>query len=90
MALVVLMLGVWIGLDSISIALLLLCIGTVLTAELFNSSLESLAKAITDQTNQHVANALDIASGAVLLMSLMASIVGALILGIPILQMWAQ
>ena len=90
MALVVLMLGVWIGLDSISMALLLLCIGTVLTAELFNSSLESLAKAITDQTDQHVDNALDIASGAVLLMSLTASIVGALILGIPILQMWAQ
>ncbi|MDA7859002.1 diacylglycerol kinase [bacterium] len=87
-AIVVVLTGVWIGLEPIRLSLLLLCIGTVMAAELFNSSLESLAKAITDQTDQNVANALDIASGAVLLVSLTASIVGALILGIPILQMW--
>jgi len=87
-AIAVVLTGVWIGLEPIPVSLLLLCIGTVMAAELFNSSLESLAKAITDQTDQNVANALDIASGAVLLVSLTASIVGALILGIPILQMW--
>jgi diacylglycerol kinase len=87
-AIAVVLTGVWIGLEPIRLSLLLLCIGTVMAAELFNSSLESLAKAITDQTDQNVANALDIASGAVLLVSLTASIVGALILGIPILQMW--
>jgi diacylglycerol kinase len=87
-AIAVVLTGVWIGLEPIPVSLLLLCIATVMAAELFNSSLESLAKAITDQTDQNVANALDIASGAVLLVSLTASIVGALILGIPILQMW--
>ena len=89
-AMVVLITGVWIGLEPISISLLMLCVGTVMAAELFNSSLESLAKAITDQADHNVANALDIASGAVLLVSLTAAVVGAVILGIPILQMWAQ
>ena len=68
----------------------MLCVGTVMAAELFNSSLESLAKAITDQADHNVANALDIASGAVLLVSLTAAVVGAVILGIPILHMCAQ
>ena len=89
-AMVVLITGVWIGLEPISISLLMLCVGTVMAAELFNSSLESLAKVITDQADHNVANALDIASGAVLLVSLTAAVVGAVILGIPILQMWAQ
>jgi len=84
----VLLTGIGIGLEPIPISLLVLCIGTVMVAELLNSSLESLAKAITKQTDQNVANALDIASGAVLLMSFTASIVGALILGIPMVQMW--
>ena len=89
-ATVVLLMGVWIGLEPIAVSLLLLCIGTVMAAELFNSSLESLAKAITDQSDHNVANALDIASGAVLLVSLTASVVGALILGIPLAQMLAS
>ena len=88
-ATVVLLTGVWIGLEPIAISILLLCIGTVMAAELFNSSLESLAKAITNQSDRNVADALDIASGAVLLVSLTASIVGALTLGIPLSQMLA-
>jgi diacylglycerol kinase (ATP) len=89
-ATVVLLMGVWIGLEPIAVSLLLLCIGTVMAAELFNSSLESLAKAITDQSDHNVADALDIASGAVLLVSLTAAVVGALILGIPLAQMLAS
>ena len=88
MAIIVLSAGVWVGLAPSSMALLFLCIGAVMAAELFNSSLESLAKAITDQPNRDIANALDIASGAVLLVSLMASLVGVVILGLPILQLW--
>ena len=59
--------------------LLLLCIAIVLTAEMFNSLLESMAKAITDQHNPHLADALDIGSAAVLVASIGASIVGAII-----------
>jgi len=59
--------------------LLLLCMTLVLTSEMFNSALETLAKAIDRQHNPHLADGLDIASGAVLLASLGASIVGLII-----------
>ncbi len=42
---------------------LLLCIGSVLGAELFNSALERTAQAITDDYHEDIRDALDIASG---------------------------
>ena len=66
--------------DAASVGVLILCIGLVITAELFNSSLERLARAITDQENPHVRDALDIAGGAVLLASLVAASAGAWLL----------
>ena len=56
---------------------LLLCIGTVMSAELFNSAFESCAKAITRDFDDDIRDALDIASAAVLLPSIIASMVGA-------------
>lgn len=61
--------------------ILLLCIGSVLTAELFNSCLESLARAIDTQHNPAIGRALDIASGAVLVASCTAAIVGMIVFG---------
>jgi diacylglycerol kinase len=60
---------------------LLLCITVVLTAEMFNSALESMARAITGQPDPHLGNALDIASAAVLVASLGAVVVGAIVFG---------
>jgi diacylglycerol kinase len=59
--------------------LLLLCIAAVFTAEMFNSALESMAKAITGKSDPHLGNSLDIGSAAVLLASAGASIVGTII-----------
>jgi diacylglycerol kinase len=59
--------------------LLLLCITVVLVAEMFNSALESMAKAITDENDPHIGNSLDIAAAAVLVASIGAAIVGAII-----------
>ena len=56
--------------------LLILCITVVLTAEMFNSAIETLARAITDQHDPILGTALDIGSGAVLLASLGAAVVG--------------
>jgi diacylglycerol kinase len=60
--------------------ILLLCITVVLTAEMFNSAIESLARAITRDVDPHVGAALDIGSAAVLLASIGAAIVGAAVL----------
>ena len=59
--------------------ILLLCIAVVLTAEMFNSALESLAEAVTDQPDPHVGRALDISSAAVLIASIGSSIVGTIL-----------
>lgn len=56
--------------------LLLLCIGLVLTAELFNSALETLFRGLDEATKEKSWKALDIAAGAVLMASLVAVVVG--------------
>jgi len=66
--------------------LLILCIRIVLADEFFNSALESLAKAVDDEPNQHIGAALDIASAAVLVTASGAAIVGLLILIPPLLR----
>ena len=63
--------------------LLALCVAIVLTAEIFNSALEQLAKAITREHDAHIRAALDMASGAVLLASVGAAIVGTVVLLFP-------
>ncbi|MEX0865970.1 MAG: diacylglycerol kinase [Pirellulales bacterium] len=59
--------------------LLALCIAGVLTAEMFNTALEKLVKATVKQHNPEVGAALDISSAAVLLASIGAVVVGAII-----------
>jgi diacylglycerol kinase len=60
---------------------LLGCIGMVLTAELFNSAIETLFHGQDEATQQRTCHALDIAAGAVLLASLTAAAIGLLIFG---------
>jgi diacylglycerol kinase len=61
--------------------LLLLCIGFVLTAELFNSAVETLHRGLDDLTKERTWQALDIAAGAVLMASFTAVVVGLLVFG---------
>jgi diacylglycerol kinase len=67
--------------DFPQLCILILCIGGVVTAELLNSAIEWLARAITDQEDERIRNALDIAAGAVLFMSICAVTIGALLFG---------
>ncbi len=62
-------------------AVLGLCIGLVLSLELMNSAIELLARGLCHEHNVDVGKALDIASGAVLLASLVAALLGLSILG---------
>lgn len=67
------------GCDLVQWCLLLLCMGMVFTAELFNSAIETLFHGLDDKTRSRSWRALDIAAGAVLAASITAAIVGALI-----------
>src|SRR5438552_827168 len=60
---------------------LLGCVGAVLTAELFNSALETLFHGLDAAAKQRLRGVLDIAAGAVLLASGTAAVIGALIFG---------
>ncbi len=60
-------------------------IAAVLVAELFNSALEHLAKAVTRQFDPHVKAALDIGSAAVLVAACGAALAGAVVF-LPHLQ----
>ena len=59
--------------------ILLLCVTAALAAEMFNSALERMARAITDEHDPHVGTALDIGSAAVLVASLGSVIVGTIV-----------
>jgi diacylglycerol kinase len=76
---VVLVAGAMLQVNHAEWCLLVLCIFAVLAAEMFNSAIEAMARAITDETDPHVGEALDVGSAAVLLVSFGASIVGAIV-----------
>jgi diacylglycerol kinase len=59
--------------------LLALAIAMVLGAELFNCALERLARAVTEESNEYVRDALDLAAGAVLMLALGAAATGLLV-----------
>ena len=67
--------------------LLLLCIGVVLTAELFNSAIKTLHRGFDDLTKERTWQALDIAAGAVLMASVTAALIGLLIFGAQVVEL---
>lgn len=78
-AVLVIATGIVFSVTRVEWCLLILCIGSVLTAEMFNSALESLSRAISDEYDVHLGNALDIGSAAVLIISIAAAAVGLII-----------
>ena len=79
--------GLVLNISLASMGLLLLSIGLVVVAELLNTSIEFLASAVTSKHDQRIEAALDVASGAVLVASLIAVMVGGLVLGCGLFAM---
>jgi diacylglycerol kinase len=67
--------------DPLEWCLLIGCIGLVLTAELFNSAIETLFRGLDPVTQSRVWPCLDIAAGGVLLASIVAALIGLIIFG---------
>jgi diacylglycerol kinase len=77
--------------EFIEWCVLLVCIGGVLTAELVNSAIETLFRGLDEATKSRAWNALDIAAGGVLLASVVAAVVGALIFARRLqMMMWPE
>ena len=73
--------GVALGTTLLEWCLLLLCIAGVLSAEMFNTALERLARAISREHHPDIGQALDISSAAVLIAALGSALVGTIVLG---------
>jgi diacylglycerol kinase (ATP) len=69
--------------------LLALSMAVVLAAEMFNTAIESMARAITKETHPDLGDALDIGSAAVLLAAGGAVVVGLIVFGNRLLGWWA-
>ncbi len=67
------------GCDFLDWCLLLGCIGFVMTAELFNSAIETLFHGLDSATKARIHGCLDIAAGAVLFASFTAILVGGIV-----------
>jgi diacylglycerol kinase len=80
----VLILGLYVRLDWTQWAVLVLTVGAVLIAELFNTVAEAALDAATPYYHPLVKIAKDVAAGAVLLTALLSVLVGLLILGPPL------
>ena len=81
-SLIVLGLSLYLRLSLSEWCILLFCIGSVLAAELFNTSLEYNIDLSTPELNKKAGQAKDMAAGAVLIVSIMAALIG-LIIFIP-------
>ncbi|MEZ0611508.1 diacylglycerol kinase family protein [Fibrella sp. WM1] len=65
-------LGLWLGLTNVEWALLTMQIGLVWAAEGFNTAIEKLADRVTTEHDPLIRATKDLASGAVLLVAIMA------------------
>ena len=83
-ALVVAMAGIFFGITKAEWLAVIICIGMVITAELFNSAIERLVDMVSPQWQSIAGEVKDIAAGAVLVTAIAAAIVG-LIVFVPYL-----
>jgi diacylglycerol kinase len=78
-ALAVCLAGAFVQLQSWQWCAVIVCITAVFVAEMLNTALEELAKAVDLDFNPHIRDALDMGSAAVLLAAAGAVIVGAVV-----------
>lgn len=74
--------------SMVEASVLLVCITGVLVAEMFNTALEHLAKAVSREWHPEIKAALDVGSGAVLIAAGGAVLVGLIIFGPRLLALW--
>ena len=79
-ALLVLLIGMYLHIQYLDVLFILLAIGMVMTAEIFNTAVEKIVDLITKENHPLAKAAKDLAAGAVLLVVFFAIIIGILIM----------
>ncbi|MBN3033652.1 MAG: diacylglycerol kinase family protein [Candidatus Saganbacteria bacterium] len=85
-ALLVLVVAVALRVGVLELALLVLTIGLVITAEMFNTALEELVNLVEPANNPLAALAKNVAAGAVLIAAVTAGLVGVLVIGVRLIR----
>ncbi len=85
-ALVVILMGFWLGLGRIEWALIIAAIGLVFAGEMLNTVVELTIDLICPGPHVLAKHAKDVAAGAILVSAVIAMLIGLLILGPPLLQ----
>ena len=78
-AIIVLAAGFCFGISRTEWMVVMLCIGTVIAAELFNSAIERLVDMVSPEWEKKAGEVKDIAAGAVLITAIAAAIVGMIV-----------
>lgn len=81
------------GCDYVEWCLVVGCVGAVIAAELFNSAIETVFHGQDAETKSRNAACLDIAAGAVLIVSLTAAVIGCIVFGrklLYLLHVWSS
>jgi diacylglycerol kinase (ATP) len=78
-AIVVIAAGYFFGISHVEWMVVMLCIGMVIAAELFNSAIERLVDLVSPQWNKIAGEVKDIAAGAVLVTAIAAAVVGLMV-----------
>jgi diacylglycerol kinase len=82
---VALLLGWWLQLSVLSLALVVLASGFIMSLELFNTAVEDLSNIINPTYHKGLQRVKDVAAGAVLVASITAIIIGLLLFGSALL-----
>ncbi len=88
MAMVVVGAGVWLGLSRVEWAIILTQIGLVWAAEAINTAIEKLCDFVSPGLHPQIKAIKDMASGAVLIVAIMAVFVGLLVLGGRVVEVY--
>ena len=86
-ALIVPITGILLRLHLWEWCFVILLIAVVIAAEMFNTSIETLSRVITTEYDERIGQVLDITSGAVLVISIFAAILGTLIFTSALLRL---
>ena len=87
-AILAIILGFVLGINEIEWCLVLLVIGLVLLSEMFNTVIELLVRLYTAEYSDLAGKLLDMSAGAVLISSIVAAVIGGIIFGCRLIELY--
>ena len=87
---VVIALGLFFKLNKVEWCFIIIAIASVISAELFNTAIETVVDMVSTERNPKAKLAKDIAAGAVLVVAICAAIIGFIIFGPQIINVFSK